>query len=686
MSDVLSDAVSENPLLAPWHTPYALPPFDRIEPAHFMPAFERGMAEHRAEIEAVKADPAPPSGANVIDALDQAGRALDRVAAVFFNLAGSHTSPELQAVEREIAPKLSKHSSAIMLDVALFARVEAVPEEGLTPQQARVRTLMLRRFRKSGAALDAEGRARLAEINARLATVGTAFSQTVLKDEADWVMWLGEGDLDGLPGWLQAAAKAEAEGRDRPDAWAITLSRSSIEPFLAFSARRDLREQAWRAWTSRGETGAPGEEGDNWTRIAETLTLRDERARLLGFENYAAWRLSDQMAKTPEAVRDLLDRVWQPARARASAEAAALQALAAGEGANIDLAPWDWRYYAEKERKRLHDIDEAETKPYFSLDSVIEAAFDVAGRLFGLSFRPVEGLALHHPDARAWEVSGPDGAHVGLFIGDYYARPTKRSGAWASGFRGQQKLVAPGRPIIINTMNFAKGAPTLLTFDDARTLFHEFGHALHGLLSDVTYRTIAGTAVARDFVELPSQLYEHWLATPAVLETHARHVETGEPMPAAMIQRLRGAQTFNQGFATVEYCASALVDLIMHTRAPEAAADPRAFEAAVLADIGMPAAISMRHRSPHFQHVFSGEGYSAGYYSYLWSELMDADAFAAFEEAGDVFDPGLADKLATHILSAGGSDEPEALYTAFRGRLPGVEPLLKGRGLLDDAA
>ncbi|MEO0823552.1 MAG: M3 family metallopeptidase, partial [Pseudomonadota bacterium] len=378
--------------------------------------------------------------------------------------------------------------------------------------------------------------------------------------------------------------------------------------------------------------------------------------------------------------------VWEPARARAGEEAEALTALAAEEGANIEIEPWDWRYYAEKRRKRLHDIDEAETKPYLALDSVIAAAFDVANRLFGLHFVPQPGLALHHPDARAWEVTGRDGSHICLFIGDYFARPSKRSGAWASGFRGQQKLVEPYRPLCINTCNFAKGDPALLTWDDARTLFHEFGHALHAMLSDVTYPSIAGTAVSRDFVELPSQLYEHWLGTPEILKTHARHVETGEPMPDAMIERIRAGETFNQGFATVEYLASALVDLEMHSLTHTEGFDPSLAEAAILRDIGMPREISMRHRTPHFQHCFAGEGYAAGYYSYMWSEVMDADAFAAFEEAGDVFDPGLAARLAEHVLCAGGSQEPEDAYTAFRGRMPGVEPLLKGRGLLDAAA
>jgi peptidyl-dipeptidase Dcp len=667
-----------NPLLEDWTGPFGLPPFDRIETAHFVPAFDAAMAAHLAELEAIATDPAAPDFVNTVEAMERAGRALDKVSSVFFNLCGSCTTPELQAVEREMAPRLAAHRTRILMDRRLFARIEAVPVEGLGAEQRRVHELYLRGFVKAGARLEGDDRERMGEIVQRLATLGTQFSQNVLADEAEWVMWLGEDDLDGLPDFLRRAARAEAKAREG-EGYAITLSRSSVEPFLTFSARRDLREAAWRAWTARGEN-------NNWEIVSDTLALRVERARLLGFPNFAAWKLSDQMAKTPEAVRELLMRVWEPARAKAEAEAAALQAIAAEEGANIALEPWDWRYYAEKLRLRLHEIDEAAIKPYLALENVIAAAFDVAGRLFGLRFQEVEGLSLHHPEARAWEATRPDGSHLGLFVGDYFARASKRSGAWASGFRGQQKLWEPGRPVVMNTMNFAKGEPPLLTWDDARTLFHEFGHALHALMSDVTYPRIAGTAVARDFVELPSQLYEHWWQTPEILKTHARHFETGEPMPDAMIARIEGAETFNQGFSTVEYVASALVDLEMHVLEHCEHFDPAKFETVVLRDLNMPRAMSMRHRTPHFQHVFSGDGYSAGYYSYMWSEVMDADAFAAFEEAGDVFDRGLAARFAEHVLAAGGSAEPEELYTAFRGRMPGVEPLLKGRGLLDDAA
>ena len=656
-------------LTAEWTGPYGLPDFSAATAEAFPDAFDRALAAHRAEIAAIKADPAPADFANTVEALERAGRALNRVGAVFFTLASSDTTPELQAVERGIAPKLSAHRSAILMDPELWARIKAVPEEGLGPEQARVLELTRRRFRKAGADLDEAGRRRLAEIGERLAVLGTEFAQAVLKDEQDWGLTLGEDDVSGLSDDLVSAARAEGAARGI-DAPVISLSRSLVEPFLAQSDRRDLRETAWRAWTGRGET-------TTWPLIAETLELRAEKAALLGHDSFAAWKLQDQMAKTPEAVEDLLMRVWAPARAQAEAEAEALAAMAAEAGMNGPLEPWDWRHWAAK--RQAAAFDEQAAKPYLTLDGVIAAAFDVAGRLFGLSFRPAD-VPLPHPDARAWEVRQGERV-VGLFIGDYFARSSKRSGAWASGLQPAQKLWEPGHPIILNTMNFAKGDPTLLSLDDARTLFHEFGHALHGLLSEVTYPSISGTAVARDFVELPSQLYEHWLTVPEVLETHARHYRTGAPMPAEMIAAIRESERRDQAFRTVEYLGSALVDLEMHRETDAAAADPAAFEAAVLARIGVPRAIAMRHRSPHFLHVFAGDGYSAGYYSYMWSEVMDADAFRAFEETGDPFDGATAARLLDHVLSAGGRQEPDAAYRAFRGRLPGPDALLEGRGL-----
>lgn len=675
-----------NPLLAEWTGKFGLPPYGRFVAADFSPAFEAAMAAQRAEIEAIAADPAPASFANTIVALEGVGRQLDRVSSIFFNMTSADTTPELDAIQREVAPKLSRLSSEMLLNQDLFARIDALWEGredlGLDAEEARVLELYHRMFVRAGARLDEAGRARMGEVMERLATLGTQFTQNVLADEQGWEMVLEEADLAGLPGFVRDAAAGAADERGHPGKHAVTLSRSVIAPFLTFSTRRDLRERAFRAWIARGENGGAT---DNRAIIAETLRLRAERAWLLGFENFAAFKLHDQMAKRPEAVRDLLMAVWEPAKARASEEEEALAVRAAEDGLNGPLAPWDWRFYAEQERLAKHDIDEAELKPYLVLDNVIAAAFDVAGRLFGLSFTPVGDVALPHKDARAWEVTKGE-RHIGLFIGDYFARPSKRSGAWMSGLRNQENLAQDIRPIILNTMNFAKpaaGRPALLTLDDARTLFHEFGHGLHGLMSDVRFPFISGTSVARDFVELPSQLYEHWLTVPEVLAAHAHHAETGLPMPARLIEKVKAAANFNMGFSTVEFVASALIDLEMHLLGEQDAAsvDAGAFESRILAQLGMPAAIVARHRPTHFAHVFSGDGYSAGYYSYMWSEVMDSDAFAAFEEAGDPFDAATAARLEAHVYSAGGREAPGDAYLGFRGRMPEVSALLVRRGL-----
>ncbi len=502
----------------------------------------------------------------------------------------------------------------------------------------------------------------------------------MLADEKAYTLILeGEDDLAGLPDFLRAAAAREAEERGVPGKHVITLSRSSIEPFLAFSARRDLREKAFLAWAARGDTGG---ETDNKAIIAEIVALRAERAQLLGYETFADYKLADTMAKTPAAALDLLHNVWRPAVARAGRERDALQRLAAEEGGNFELAAWDWRYYAEKLRKREHDLDEAEIKPYLQLDRIVEAAFDTAYRLFGLEFEELAEAPRYHPDVRIWEAKR-EGRHIGLFVGDYFARPSKRSGAWMSSFRAQEKLAGEVRPIIANVSNFAKGDPALLSFDDARTLFHEFGHALHGLLSDVTYPLLAGTSVPTDFVELPSQLYEHWLEEPQVLRRFAVHYRTGEPMPEALIERVLAARTFDQGFATVEYTASALVDMDLHQLRTADNLDPARFEREALDRIGMPREIAMRHRTPHFAHIFSGDGYAAGYYSYLWSEVLDADAFEAFRQAGDIFDRETAQKLHDFIYAAGNRRPPDEAYRAFRGRMPSIQALLEKRGLFE---
>jgi peptidyl-dipeptidase Dcp len=666
-----------NPLLAEWDRPFGLAPFDAIADADFAPAFDAALAEARADVAAIAGNPAPPDFSNTVEALEFSGRALDRVLSVFFTVAGADSNPARQELQRDFAPKLAAWSSELYGNKALFARIEALWQArdtlGLGPEEARLLLLTRRAFVRAGAALTGEAEARMRAIMARLAELGTAFTQNLLADEAGWRMELGEGDLEGLPDFV--VANARAAGREAGvDGPVITLSRSLIVPFLQFSSRRDLRKRAFQAWAARGATGG---ETDNRAIAADILALRAERAALLGYESFAAYKLETQMAGTPDAVRDLLMAVWTPARAQADRDAERLAAMMRADGINGDLEPWDWRYYAEKRRQAEHDLDEAAVKPYLSLDAMIAAAFDCAHRLFGLEFRPLD-VALYHPDCRAWEVTR-QGRHVAVFIGDYFARASKRSGAWCSAMRGQAKVPQVQGPVVINVCNFAKGDPALLSYDDARTLFHEFGHALHQMLSDVTYESLSGTNVARDFVELPSQLYEHWLKVPEVLDSHARHVATGEPMPAEMRDRLLAAANFDMGFQTVEYVASALVDLAFHEGAPPG--DVMARQAGVLAEIGMPHAIAMRHATPHFAHVFSGDGYSAGYYSYMWSEVMDADAFAAFEEAGGAFDVEQARALERHILSRGGSEEAGTLYEAFRGRMPGVAALLRGRGL-----
>ena len=682
-------AMLDNPLLQPWLTPFETPPFDQIKPEHFIPAFEQAFADHVAEIEAIAADPAAPDFDNTITALERSGRLLNRVAAVFYDLVSAHSSPALLEIDSEVSLRMARHWNPILMNAALFARIDQLyqrrAELGLTPEQARLLERTYTRFHRAGAGLDQSAKDRLAAINERLAQLGTSFSHHLLGDEQDWFMEIGPDDCDGLPDSFVAAAKAAAEERGLAGKAVVTLSRSSVEPFLKSSTRRDLREKAYKAFIARGDNGNGN---DNNAIITEILQLREETAKLLGYPTFAAYRLDDSMAKTPEAVRDLLQRVWRPARARALADRDALQALIAEEGGNFELAPWDWRYYAEKLRQRRADFDDAAIKPYLTLDNMIAAAFDTAQRLFGLSFTLRSDVPVWHPDVRVWEVKDRTGAHKALFYGDYFARPSKRSGAWMTSLRDQQKLDGAIAPLIINVCNFAKGtggAPALLSPDDARTLFHEFGHALHGLLSDVTYPSLSGTAVFTDFVELPSQLYEHWQEQPQVLQRFARHHQSGEPLPDDLLRRFLAARQFNQGFATVEFVASALIDLEFHTQPAAAIGEIASFEQRELAKIGMPQEIALRHRPTQFGHIFSGDHYASGYYSYMWSEVMDADAFGAFEEAGNIFDAKVAQRLHDHIYAAGGARDPAEAYVAFRGRDPAPDALLRRRGLLDQA-
>ncbi len=668
-----------NPLLEKWTTEFEMPPFGEISDDDFKPAFDTALETARGKIAEIAENPEAPTFANTIEALELADADLGRVLSVFYNLAGADSNDARQALMREFSPRLAAYGSEITQNRALHGRIESLwqarEDLGLGAEQMRVLELTRRSFVRAGAELEGVEKDRLAEVKERLAVLGTEFTQNLLADERDWFMPLAETDLEGLPEFVVDAARAAGseKGADGP---VVTLSRSLIVPFLQFSPRRDLRQKAYEAWTSRGANGG---QTDNRGIAAEILSLREERARLLGYETFAAFKLETEMAKTPENVRDLLLNVWKPAKAAASADAKLLEGMLHADGIDGRLEPWDWRYYSEQRRKAEHDLDEEELKPFFQLDRMIEAAFSCANRLFGLEFRPLD-VPLYHPDARAWEVTR-QGAHVAVFIGDYFARGSKRSGAWCSAMRSQKRLGSETHPIVVNVCNFAKGEPPLLSYDDARTLFHEFGHALHQMLSDVTYESISGTSVARDFVELPSQLYEHWLDVPEVLAEFATHSETGDPMPREILDRLLAASTYDMGFQTVEYVASAFVDLAFHDG--PAPADPMQKQEEVLAEIGMPHAIRMRHATPHFAHVFAGDGYSSGYYSYMWSEVMDADAFEAFEEVGDPFDSQLASKLEKHILSTGGSEEAEQLYLAFRGRMPGVGALLKGRGLVD---
>jgi peptidyl-dipeptidase Dcp len=678
----------ENPLLKAWQTPFETPPFDEIKPEHFMPAFEQAFFDHSAEIAAIVNDPAAPDFANTITALERSGKLLSRVASVFYDLVSAHSNPAILEIDKDVSSRMARHWNPIMMNAVLFGRIVALHDKraelGLTTEQMRLLERTYTRFHRSGAGLDETAKARMAEINERLAHLGTSFSHHLLGDEQEWFMELGEGDLDGLAESFVASARASADERGMTGKAIITTSRSSMEPFLKSAARRDLREKAYKAFIQRGNNGNAN---DNNETIVEILKLREETAKILGFPTFAAYRLEDSMAKTPEAVRGLLERVWKPARARALADRDALQELIAEEGGNFKLAAWDWRYYAEKLRQRRANFDDAAIKPYLTLDNMIAAQFDTATRLFGITFAERKDVPVWHPDVRVWEVKDAKGALKAIFYGDYFARPSKRSGAWMTSLRDQQKLDGDVAPLVLNICNFAKGTdgqPSLLSPDDARTLFHEFGHGLHGMLSNVTYPSLSGTSVFTDFVELPSQLYEHWQEQPQVLQTFAKHYQTGEPLPDDLLKRFIAARKFNQGFATVEFVSSALIDLEFHTQPASASADVAAFEKKELEKIGMPEEIALRHRPTQFGHIFSGDHYASGYYSYMWSEVMDADAFGAFEEAGNIFDPAVAKRLHDDIYSSGGSVDPEAAYIAFRGRAPAPDALLRRRGLLEE--
>ena len=685
MNQAIDPRNALNPLLQVWDANFGLPPFSQILPVHFIPAFDQAFPQHLAEIDSIASLSELPSFNNTLAEFDRSGRLLERITLLFHNLTASETSDELRAVQLEMAPRMAAHENAIFMHAGLFARIDALHQQraglGLAADQLRLLERVHLDFVRAGARLRDHERVRYGEIMTELASLCTRFSQNILAEEAAYTLPLnGEADLAGLPPFVRDAARSAAQQRGLgPDAYVITLSPSLAEPFLTFSDRRDLREALWRARTGRG---AHAGDQDNRPVIAQIMALRQEQAALHGFKTYADYELVDRMAGSPASVLGLLQQAWEPAKAHAEVDRQALTDMARSLGQPTPIAAWDWRYLAQKLRAQRFDLDDAELKPYFSLDAMIAAMFDCAGRLFGLQFVERKDIALHHADARLWEVRGEDDALVGLFIGDNFARSTKRSGAWMSVFRSQSGHGGGTLPIVINNNNFAKASPTLLSFDDVRTLFHEFGHALHGLLSQVRYERLAGTQVLRDFVELPSQLFENWAMEPQVLQCHARHVETGEPIPAAMLEKLKRSRQFDQAWATIMYTGPALIDMALHALPHGTPVDIQTFESEQAQRLGIPEDIGQRHHLSHFQHLFAGAGYAAGYYVYMWAEVLEADGFEAFTEAGDAFDPATAQRLLRTIYSTGNTHNPADAYRAFRGRDPRVEPMLRKRGLL----
>ena len=685
-TDTSNAVIEDNPLLAKWEGPHGgVPHFDRVQIPLLKPALEAGMAEQLAETQRIANDPAPPDFENTIVALERTGEGLDRVRTLYGVWGATMSSPEFQAVEREMAPRLAAFNDQITQNEALFKRIEAVynsPSKAkLNSEQQRLAWLYYTNFVRAGARLSPEAKKRLSQINQQLAGRYTKFSQNVLAEEMNqFIVLKSEADLAGLPQSVRDAAAAAAETKKQPGTWVIINTRSSIDPFLTYSDRRDLREKAWRMFINRGDNG---DEHDNNAVITEILQLRAERAKLLGYPTHAHWRLENAMAKTPEKAMELMEAVWKPAVARVNEEVADMQALANKEGAKIKIEPWDYRYYMEKVRKAKYDLDQNEIKPYLQLEKLREGIFWVAGELFNFNFTPVTNVPVAHPDIRVWEVTDKTSKkHIGLWYFDPYARAGKRSGAWMNAYRTQERINNEITTIVSNNSNFVKGKPgepVLISWDDATTMFHEFGHALHGLNSNVTYPSLSGTAVARDYVEFPSQLLEHWLSTPEVLQRFALHYQTGKPIPQELVDKIKRSATFNQGFATVEYLSAALVDMKLHL-AGDRKIDPDVFERETLAQLGMPKEIVMRHRTPHFLHIFSSDSYSAGYYSYLWSDVLTADAYGAFVEGKGPYDRAVADRLRKQVFSVGNTVDPADAYRSFRGRDPKVDALMKKRG------
>ncbi|MGI9471464.1 MAG: M3 family metallopeptidase [Rubripirellula sp.] len=680
--------VANSPLLQPWTGPHGgVPPWNLVRPDEFVDAFDVAIEASAADIDAIANNPDPPTFENTIVALERAGRTLNRLEAIFFVYTSNLNLGAIPDLEKVIVPKLSEHEDSIYQNKELFARIasvygsDAMKNEEFNLAQRRLIDDRYKTFLRKGAKLSQSDKAKLSQMNTRLARLFTEFSQNVLEDEKGYVTWIDdESQLAGLPDSVIAAMSNAAKDRDSKNGqWAISHTRSSMDPFLTYADNRDLREKVWRNYYNRGDNG---DKYDNNKIIAEILRIRAARAKLLGYESHAHWRMEPTMAKDPQAAMDLMMKVWPKALARVREEVADMQRIADDEGAKIKIEPWDYRYYAEKVRKEKYDLDFNEVKPYLQLDKLREAMMWAATQLYGLEFKPLTGIPVFHPDVTVWEVTDADGAHVGLWYLDPYAREGKRSGAWMTDYRAQENMGKPITTIVSNNSNFIKGSDgeaVLISWDDAVTLFHEFGHALHGLLSKVEYRTQSGTSVARDYVEFPSQVNEHWLETPEVLNQFAVHHKTGEPIPQELLDKIRKASTFNQGFDTVEYLASALIDMKLHL-AGSTDIEPDAFERETLAEMGMPSELPMRHRTPHFMHIFSGDSYSAGYYSYLWADALTADAAERFAEAGSFYDKQVAKDLHDHVMSIGDTIDPAEGFRKFRGRDVDTSALLRKRG------
>ena len=685
-----------NPFFQEWNTPYEVPPFLDIKDEHYMPAYEQGMKENLEEIDVIVNNPEAPTFANTIEELERTGKLLSNVGRVFSNLASSNTNPKLQELQRELSPMLSAHYDKISLNEGLFNRVDAIWQNrenlDLTKEQTKLLNDTRKGFVRSGALLSEDQKERISEINSKISGLTTSFGQNLLAETNGFELILEASDLEGLSdGVIAAAADAASQKMDAAesdeekdkynDKYVFTPHRSSMYPFLTESTRRDLREKLYNSYVMRGDNN---NDKDNKEIAAQIAKLRAERAQIMGYKTHAHFILDDNMLKTPEEVYDLLYKLWKPAVKRAKVEVADMQAVADSEGHDFKVAAWDWWHYSEKVRKEKYDLDESAIKPYLSLDNVLQGVFNTTNKLWGLNFTEIFDIDLYHPDARIWEVTDKDGSHLGIFIGDYFTRSNKRGGAWMSSFKGQSNLDGRERPIVVNVCNFPAPVgvdPALLSFDNVVTLFHEFGHAMHGTLTDVKYGSMAGTSGPRDFIELPSQLLEHWASEPQVLKSFATHYETGEPIPDELIEKLLNASKFNQGFINTEYLAASLLDMDWHTiSADDELKDANKFESESMKKVGLIGEIAPRYRTTYFAHIFSG-GYSSGYYSYVHAAVLDSDAFEAFKEAGDVFDPELSSKLRSSIYSMGSTEEAMDLFVEFRGRKPIIEPLLKVRGL-----